>query len=64
MQKNTNNLDRSIRLIVALVAAYTGYAQTSGWVSYMLYAIAVIMTAVAVTGFCPIYKLLGISTKK
>ena len=64
MQKNTGNLDRGTRLIVALAASYIGYTQTSGWVSYILYAAAVIMAVVAVTGFCPIYKLLGISTKK
>ena len=64
MQKNTSNLDRGIRLIVALIAAYLGYAVTSGVTSIVLYVVATIMALVAATGFCPLYRLFGWSTKK
>lgn len=64
MKKNTSNLDRGVRLAVALIAAYLGYAQTSGTVSLILYVVAAIMALVAATGFCPLYRLFGFTTKK
>ncbi len=59
---NESKVDRIIRLIVGVILLYVGYAYLSSpwnWVAYVVGAIAVITAA---TGFCLLYRLLGIST--
>lgn len=63
MTSNVNTIDRVIRVIVAVVAAFFAMS-ASGAVAILLWAVAVIMIGTAAVGFCPLYKLLGISTKK
>ena len=59
MKTNEGMWDRIIRVILALVFAYLGYVYSAWW--YVLSAISIIT---AITGFCLLYKLLGISTAK
>lgn len=63
MQRNEAGLDRIIRGVVAVVAAVTAFAvgPTSG-VGIALVVVAVIMAGTAATGFCPLYRVLGMST--
>jgi uncharacterized membrane protein len=63
MAKNEGNADRIVRAIVAIVLAYISYAYLSGTWQIVLYIIAVILLITALTGFCGLYKLLGINTK-
>jgi hypothetical protein len=63
LQKNSGNADRLIRLVIAAVlgtVALTGLV-AAPW-SYLALGLAAIMLATALTGFCPIYAIFGVST--
>ncbi|MDO4694684.1 MAG: DUF2892 domain-containing protein [Eikenella sp.] len=60
MNSNLGQADRLLRLIVGIaliVLNLTGVIGIWGW-------IGIIFVATALINFCPIYRLLGISTKK
>lgn len=65
MVKNESNADRIIRVIVAIVAfvvaSMVGFGSVLG---IILAVVGVIMLVTAAIGFCPLYRLFGISTKK
>ncbi|MHB1357412.1 MAG: YgaP family membrane protein [Anaerolineae bacterium] len=65
MDKNMSNLDRIIRIGIAALFLLT---IVFGWVSVgfaiVLGIIALVFTVTGVIGFCPLYKLLHMSTKK
>jgi hypothetical protein len=63
MNKNEGNIDRIIRAVVA-VAAFGGAGAVgfdTGW-GIALALVGVIMAVTAAVGFCPLYRLVGIST--
>ena len=63
LQRNTGNPDRAIRLVIAgllAVAAITGVVTAPR--SYLALGVAGIMLVTGVTGFCPIYAILRVST--
>jgi hypothetical protein len=63
LQKNTGNPDRAIRLAIAgllTVAAIAGIVTAP--LSYLALGVAGIMLVTGVTGFCPIYAILRVST--
>lgn len=62
--KNESNLDRILRIIAAVVFLYLGMSAFTGVLSVVMYALAIVMIVTAASGFCPLYKLFGISTKK
>ncbi len=65
MIKNMANIDRIIRTLFAIVVAilyFTG--NISGTVAIILGIMAVIFILTGTSGYCPIYHVLGISTKK
>lgn len=64
MQKNEGVLDRFIRVILAGVFFYLGFNTFSGAASVVAYVLAAVMALTAFTGFCMLYKLLGIDTTK
>ena len=61
---NMGKLDRGLRaFVVAPVAVVASLLLGAGTVAgVVLFVVAGIMLATAVTGFCPTYTLLGIST--
>lgn len=65
MHTNESALDRVVRVVVAVAAvvaaAVVGFGSVLAWV---LLAVAAIMLITAITGFCPLYRLVGISTCK
>lgn len=63
MHSNVNPLDRVIRIVIAVVAGYGAFSAT-GALSIVLWLVAGIMLGTAIVGFCPLYRLLGISTRK
>ena len=63
MGKNTGTADRVIRLVIAALAAYFATSATGAMV-VVLWAVAAIMVLTAAVGFCPIWKIFGISTRK
>ena len=63
MHSNVNTIDRIIRIVIAVVAGYFALGAT-GALTVALWLIAGIMLGTAVVGFCPLYRVFGISTRK
>ena len=65
MKKNMSQLDGIIRITIALMIAVVGYFELLPltWI-IVLGVVAVIFMFTGLTSFCPIYKALGISSKK
>ena len=65
MVKNESNADRIIRVIVAIVAfVVAGMVGFGSVLGIILAVVGVIMLVTAAIGFCPLYRVFGISTKK
>lgn len=65
MINNMGVLDRIIRVVIAIVIAVLYYyGQMSGLAAIILGLIAVIFILTGIVGYCPVYQLIGISTKK
>jgi len=65
MINNMSNIDRIIRAVLAVIVIilyFTG--QITGTAAIILGIIAIVFIATSCLGYCPIYQLLGISTKK
>lgn len=65
MKPNINGIDKAVRIVlaIALVALYFTNV-VSGTLGIVSLAVAVILLATALISFCPVWHLLGISTKK
>jgi len=63
MKPNESTTDRAIRGVVAVVALIAGLL-LSGPARIVLFVVAAIMAVTAAVGFCPIYRVLGVSTRK
>lgn len=59
MKINMGSVDRVLRVVAGLVIIGAGIAFRSWWG-----VIGVILLATAAIGFCPLYTLLGVSTRK
>lgn len=57
---NVGTADRVIRLVLGVMALGLYGALESPWKYLTLFGL--ILIATAVTGFCPLYRLLGLST--
>jgi Na+(H+)/acetate symporter ActP len=65
MINNMGVLDRIIRVIIAIVIVVLYYyGQMTGLAAIILGLIAVLFFMTSCIGYCPVYHLLGISTKK
>ena len=65
MQTNVGNVDRIIRVVVALVFAVLYFSGVvSGTLGIILLVLGVVFLATALLGFCPLYLPFKISTKK
>ncbi len=65
MKKNMANLDRIIRtLLVAGVVILYATGVISGTLAVILAIMSVIFLVTSFTGLCPLYSLLGISTRR
>jgi hypothetical protein len=63
MKKNVGNLDRVIRIAVALFIAFLIFGQlVSGGLIIVLSVIGGLLFLTGVAGDCPLYWLLGINT--
>ena len=64
MKKNMGSTDKTIRLLLAAVFAvlfFTGVV--GGILGYILLALGAIFVLTSLVGFCPIYALVGLSTR-
>ena len=65
MSSNTSGVDRIIRVVIAIAAVIGAFAVgASSVLGIILFVVAAIMLVTAAVGFCPLYRLFGLSTKK
>lgn len=65
MKKNIRSIDRIIRFLLAAAVAILYFTNIiSGTLAMVSGIIAIILAATAITGFCPVYYALGITTRK
>ena len=65
MMRNESGIDRVVRVIIAIAAVLGAWAVGFGSVfGIILLVVAAIMLLTAVTGFCPLYRIFGMSTAK
>ncbi len=62
--KNESGFDRIVRAVLAVMFFVLGAWAFSGALSVVAYVLGVVMLITAVTGFCGLYKLLGINTDR
>lgn len=63
-KQNESNLDKNIRLVVGIVTLLLGIFVFTGSIQVMTLIIGVLGIFTGLTGFCLIYRILGIKTKK
>lgn len=63
MQTNVGNPDRIIRVIAAVAALIAAFVLGIGTIGgVLLLVVAGILGVTAVVGFCPLYRVMGMST--
>jgi len=65
---NLGTLDRTIRLVLGAALGLAPFVTplslwTAGWTVWVSVILGIILVATAVVSFCPIYAVLGLSTK-
>lgn len=60
MVHNTGGIDRAVRLVLGIMLLGLYGALEAPW--RYLTLLGLVLIATALTGFCPLYRLLGIST--
>lgn len=60
MKANTNQIDRAVRIVLGIVLIGLAITGVIGWWGYL----GVIALVTGLIKFCPLYRLLGISTCK
>lgn len=63
MKTNESSTDRLIRIVLAVVFVVLAVKFT-GALSVVMWVLAAVMAVTAAVGFCPLYRLFGISTCK
>lgn len=63
MKTNVGNMDRIIRIVLAVILAglYFG-GIVEGTIGLILVVLAAVFTLTAAIGFCPLYTLFGLNT--
>lgn len=64
MQKNEGTIDRLVRAVAGVIILYMAYSSFSGILSVIGYVVGAVLVVTAATGYCHLYKILGVSTKK
>lgn len=65
MKQNIGAIDRIIRILIAVGFFYAAFSwPMAGAIRIVLAIIGGLLLVTAVTGFCGLYKLIGISTSK
>jgi hypothetical protein len=65
MKKNMGSIDKTIRILFAVVVAVLFYTKTvEGTLALVLGILATIMLATSLISFCPLYLPFGLSTRK
>lgn len=64
MIQNEGETDRVIRVVTGAVLFLVAFSVTTGVLEVVLFVVSGVLIATGIFGFCPIYKVIGISTKK
>ena len=65
MKKNMGNLDKGIRILIAVIIAILAYTKVlDGTLAIVLLILAGVFVLTSIVGFCPLYVLLGIQTNE
>jgi uncharacterized membrane protein YtjA (UPF0391 family) len=63
MQKNMGTLDKTLRLIVAVIAvALAATGTLTGTPALVAYIVAAVFVVTSLVSFCPLYRLIGLRT--
>lgn len=61
--ENVGTRDRDIRIVLIGLLAILSFFLLHGFWTILAGGVALILLATVITGFCPIYRILGISTR-
>lgn len=65
MNANVGPTDKIIRLVLAAIALIAAFSVGLGTgLGILLLVVGIVLGVTAFVGFCPIYRLLGLSTRK
>jgi len=65
MKKNMGTIDKSIRILVAVLVVVLYFTHViSGILAIVLLALSAIFVVTSLISFCPLYLPLGLSTRK
>lgn len=65
MNTNVGLLDRLVRILVAAGLAYAYFTgRVEGFLGIVLLVVALVFVVTSFVGFCPLYRLLNLSTAK
>ncbi len=65
MKSNLHSLDRVLRFVLAIAFALLYFGDiVTGTLGLVLVIAGAVFAATGLVNFCPLYKLIGISTKK
>lgn len=65
MKRNMGRIDKIVRFtIVVIIALLVYYEVVGAALSYILLTVAAVFLLTSLTGFCPLYGLLGINSCK
>jgi len=65
MKKNMGTLDKSIRIIVAVIIASLYFTKViSGTLAIVLLIFAAVFIVTSFISFCPLYTFIGLNTRK
>lgn len=64
IKQNESSTDRIIRVIIGIAAISAGLFWLTGTTQIVAYVIGAVALITGVIGFCGLYAILGISTKK
>lgn len=63
MNYNISNTDRTVRFLIFVLALILFlFDILSGWAAYFFISVGTVLLVTSLLSFCPIYKVLGIST--
>ncbi|HPI53191.1 MAG TPA: DUF2892 domain-containing protein [Chitinophagaceae bacterium] len=63
MKTNMGNMDRMVRIIIAIVIAVLYFTNVvTGTLGIILLVLAGVFTMTSIISFCPLYTLIGFST--
>ncbi|ARV09088.1 hypothetical protein BTO05_05350 [Winogradskyella sp. PC-19] len=65
MKKNVSNIDKGLRVLIALIITLLYYFNIiDDTLAYILMGLAIVLLITGLINFCPLYKILGVSTCK